>query len=248
MMLKLLGAASIVALTSGMAHAADLYGGSVKDAAPAHDCCASPNWRGFYVGIGVGGAALLNDIKADFFGVAGAEVDSFSGDGIFGTVQAGFDVHLTPRFVAGLFADYDFGRQSARVILDVPGLTSGDLVKLEKRNSFALGGRFGFLAHNTLWYVPVGYAQADIDLTVPPAGYKKNNTHSGWFIGAGAETQLHDRISLKMEYRYTQYDSQCLFCEGGVDVKNEPTEHSVRGVLSYKFDLGSRHHAEVPMK
>lgn len=236
MIKKTLIAAAIAACVATPASAADLGGASYD--APA-------SWRGFYLGLGVGAGAVQNEVSLTTpLAPVSAKVDSFGGDGIFGTVQLGYDFQLGTRIVAGVFADYDFGDQKAEVSANLGG--TGISASLKKKNSWAIGGRVGVTAGNTLWYVPVGYTQAEIDLSIPGIagtgfnGYSKNNDHSGWFVGAGVETKF-DRLSLKLEYRYSAYDAECLYCEAGlVDVKNEPREHSARMVAAYKFDFGHR--------
>lgn len=73
----------------------------------------------------------------------------------------------------------------------------------------------------------------------------------GFFVGGGIETLLTEHLSLKAEYRYANYESlsfqhedhsseQCginrtCFDDEFADVKIDPTVHSVRAVLSWRF-------------
>src|SRR5262245_25864934 len=68
-------------------------------------CCdAARPWTGFYVGVGVGAAAVVHDVSLD--GYAG--FDGIGAEGVFGSVVVGYDRQLTSRVVGGIFADYDF--------------------------------------------------------------------------------------------------------------------------------------------
>jgi outer membrane immunogenic protein len=128
-------------------------------------------------------------------------------------------------------------------------------------DSWAVGGRFGFLSsESTLWYGLVGYTQARIigeaghdfsGFIVPvPASehgggyqYRSSGWRDGVVLGAGVETLLTDAISLKMEYRYTNYQS-FSWSGGASDLPNgeaeqrarfNPEVHSIRGVVSWRF-------------
>ncbi len=184
-------------------------------------CCA-PTWSGFYIGAGVGGGAVVYDIG----GVA-----DFGGEGFFGTVTIGYDHQINSRWVAGIFADYDFSNIK----------TSGSLfgVSGEIQNAWAVGARLGMLTSpTTLWYGTAGYTEMEVDLNVPISV----PTFTGYFLGGGAESQLGGGWSLKGEYRFSQFDSETI---AGVDV--EPTMHSFRAVLSYKFG-DRREEVRAPLK
>jgi outer membrane immunogenic protein len=132
-------------------------------------------------------------------------------------------------------------------------------------DSWAVGGRFGFLSsESTLWYGLAGYTQARITgeaghdfagFFLPQSEYGGGYQYrwSGWrdgvVLGAGVETLLTDAISLKMEYRYTNYKSFRGY--GGSDLpiiiidppfgeveqraRFDPEVHSIRGVVSWRF-------------
>jgi outer membrane immunogenic protein len=132
-------------------------------------------------------------------------------------------------------------------------------------DSWAIGGRLGFLSsESTLWYGLAGYAQAkitgeagnnlfDFDDNFNEESYHDSHYRlrsSGWrdglVLGAGVETLLTDTISLKMEYRYTNYKSFRGY--GSEEIPREiefrrveqrarfnPEVHSIRGVVSWRF-------------
>ena len=214
-----------------------------------------------------GGKPLpLQSSDHDFFPDVKTSGD-LSAVGGFGTVQGGFDWQFGDRFVAGIFGNYDFGGKtsashsaSAAPIYDRLYLESEHHNEIRARvtleDSWAVGGRLGFLSSDsTLWYGLVGYTQAKIE---GEAGYERgglvaysdhggdyqyswSDWQDGLVVGAGVETLLTDVISLKMEYRYTNYESF-----GGYDgdaeyygveqvAEFDPEVHSIRGVVSWRF-------------
>ena len=155
-MQKTLAAAAFAAVLGiGGAQAADLNGGSMKDApfyAPAQ------SWTGFYLGAGGGGGATNSDLKGnvDFFRLAAsAEANGIGGMGGFGTVQVGYDRQLDHRFVVGAFFDYDFAAIDSKLSASASlgALNVGGSVSFNLTNSWTAGGRAGYLFNpSTLVY------------------------------------------------------------------------------------------------
>jgi outer membrane immunogenic protein len=233
-----LGVAAALVLTAGQAAADGLPSkGRVK--APE---AATPSWSGFYVGAGVGAGAVVHDLtvtqedycddhcpalSAPSYGNS-FNFDGIGGEGIFGTLTIGYDHVIRPGWVGGIFADYDFSSISTDISFNGQGLS------LDHNSSWSVGGRLGFLANPaTLLYGAAGYTQAEFDFG--PLG---SPTFSGYFLGAGVETFLRQNWTLKLEYRFTQFDAESLGegHEGGYTrVDLEPSMHTARLVLSYKL-------------
>jgi outer membrane immunogenic protein len=209
----ILGVAAALILSAGQA-AADGLPSKRQARAPVAE--AGPNWNGFYIGAGIGAGAVVHELS-DYYSSA----DSIGGEGIFGTVTVGYDRVIRPGWVAGVFTDFDFSGISS----DFEG------VDIDHEYSWSVGGRLGVLANpGTLLYGTAGYTQAEFDF----AG-ATSPTFDGYFVGAGIETFLHQNWTLKLEYRFSQFDDENVF---GTDV--EPSLHTARLVLSYKF--GHPHH------
>jgi outer membrane immunogenic protein len=247
--------------------------------APTASVCCVPNWTGFYIGVGVGGAFTTNDISAkaieerkDYWGNTTVDVfriwDLENGRShAFGTVTAGYDHQFAGHWVAGIFADYDFGngKNNSRI------LELGPLYDIhqsnENRHAWSIGGRLGFLSSpNTLLYISTGYTQVSLDREV---SFWFNDTfhrgsfdkeRDGWFIGAGIETQLawlRPGLSLRGEYRFTRLnddhrkldlgESYCYYCtlNTHLEFDHDTDVHSVRVVLAYKF---GRREEVAPLK
>jgi outer membrane immunogenic protein len=226
----ILGVAAALILSAGQAAADGLPSkGHVKSAAAE----AAPNWNGFYLGVGIGAGAFRADKPVSIEGYELANTE-FGGEGVFGTVTVGYDRVIRPGWVAGVFADYDFGSSMSS---DSDLLLIGPF-SIDHNFSWAIGARLGFLTNpGTLLYGTVGYTQAEFE---PSArylpGFFKSPTFDGYFVGAGVETFLRDNWTLKLEYRYSKFDDETIFSYDGLKADLDPSTHTARLVLSYKFD------------
>ncbi len=145
---------------------------------------------------------------------------------IFGTIQVGIDRQIGQSFVIGAFADFDLYKDSGdnfSVSVDhnrdgfsfdhLKGSLSG---KVELDNVWSVGGRIGALVTpRFLLYGMGGYTQANLDGNLT---FTLNNNKTvsvglpdelhGYFVGGGGEVKLRGNLSLKIEYRYSDFDSQ----------------------------------------
>ncbi len=211
-----LALAAVVAMT-GAASAADLGAQPYVKGPPPTPVA---NWTGFYV-FGGGGGGLWNaDSNVTTFpaGVALTRDQRLGGSGWFGTVGLGYDWQFSGRWVAGLFADGQFG--------DIRGSVSDPFFLIEGREklrtSYAAGGRVGYLvAPNVLSYVNAGYSGSEWSgsslSSLAGAGSVTFVTtpsfrRDGWFVGGGFENSLDFfGISapgwfMKTEYRSAFYN------------------------------------------
>jgi len=220
-MKRLVLALSAVAAFTGSAIAADLparYSKAPAPVAPAY------NWTGFYIFGGAGGGLWDSDdyTRNTLTGIQTSKSNRAGGDGWFGTVGAGYDWQFNGRWVAGLFADGQFG--------DIRGSLSDPTFGIEGREklrtSYAAGVRLGYLvAPNVLSYVNGGYSgsewsgttQTSLFLPVQPALSTTPSFHrNGWFIGGGVENNLDifgiaaPGWFMKTEYRSAFYDRVSL--------------------------------------
>jgi outer membrane immunogenic protein len=224
-MLKTLvvGAAAALLMTSNA-----VADGMPRRAVKASPVCCEPNWTGFYIGVGVGGAFTTHEHSAkrtdeiNYYGETTTYVsrlwDLDNGRSqAFGTVTVGYDHMFSGHWVAGLFVDYDFGNgKNDSRIHDVGGLWDIDH-RVKSKHAWSIGGRLGFLSSpNTLLYLSTGWTQVSFDrdisvwldeTTVLRRSFDRER--DGWFVGAGIETQLgwlHSGLSLRGEYRFTRLD------------------------------------------
>src|SRR5579863_7644267 len=204
-MKKLTLAMTAVAAFGGSALAADLP--AYTKAPPMVQ--SPPSWTGFYV-FGGGGGGLWHadgNIVANPGGLvtAGGTIPGGAavtrdvrtgGSGWFGTVGAGYDWQFNGPWVAGVFADGQFGSISGS-ILDFLTLSEGTETL---RDSWAAGLRFGYLvAPNVYSYVNGGYTGSQwsgATLSGIVAGTlfvtsTPSFNRDGWFVGGGVENSLN---------------------------------------------------------
>ena len=189
---------------------------------------AAPNWTGFYVGLGVGGAFATHDLSArhvqeqqDGGAVQLLNAERLfhfdNGDGrFFGTVTLGYDQLVSSHWLAGVFVDYDFGNGDNHSRIGRTVLFDDINVSNENNHAWSIGGRLGFLSSpGTLLYVSAGWThisvEGDLSITVGGTELRRSfdRDRDGWFVGAGIETQLGwlgSNWSLRGEYRFSQFD------------------------------------------
>jgi len=195
----------------------------------------------------------------------------FSGDewDVFGTVQIGYDRLVHQRFLIGAFADFDFYSGSSSSFSG----SLGDLGSVDGsfglNHVWSVGGRLGYLASpRLLLYGVAGYTQASVDGSVyvqldgvPGLTLAMPDELHGYFVGGGGEFKLRRNLSLKLEYRWSDFGSVSASASGvdigdKVDCVKNPTcakcqeqtvanysahadfdagIHSVRANLVYKF-------------
>ena len=229
-MKKFLLALTAVAAFSGSAFAADLPARTYTKAAPI---AVAPSWTGLYIFGGAGGG--IWDANTGVTNTATGNCvlcanNKQGGDGVFGTVGAGYDWQFNSSWVFGILADGQFGSIKGSI-------SDGGLVGNEKlRDTWAAGARLGYLvAPNVLSYVNAGYTGSDWSgstllnpVTVAPSGFHTGGfTGEGWFIGGGVENNLNifgitsPGWFMKTEYRAAYYGNKSLNVL--VDGTNIPT-------------------------
>jgi outer membrane immunogenic protein len=181
------------------------------------------------------------------------------GDGWFGTVGLGYDWQFNGPWVAGIFADGQFG--------DIRGSISDPAFAVEAREklrtSYAAGVRVGYLvAPNVLSYVNAGYSGSEWSggnySTLAAGGGPTVITtpsfrRDGWFIGGGVENNLNifgitaPGWFMKTEYRSAFYDRIALpetfapALGGGLTgnaVTFKPWVQTISTSLVYRFNWG----------
>jgi outer membrane immunogenic protein len=197
---------------------------------------ATGNWTGLYIGAAIGYSYSSTDVTHDWTAVGPVAVSDrydIGQDGVNATASVGFDLQVSSRVVAGIFADYTTGDIKERLTLATPGNVG---LRLKLDDSWAAGGRLGLVHDGALWYVAAGYTGINVSFDA------FEETLHGYFLGAGLEADIGYNFRLKLEYRYADYGSENFFtgagcCAESLDI--ETSVHSVRLGLSYMF--GHRH-------
>jgi outer membrane immunogenic protein len=254
-MKKLVVALTAMAAFTGSALAADL-GARPYTKAPAP---VTPvyNWTGFYIFGGAGGGVWdSQDYSRDTLtGIPISKTNRSGGDGWFGTVGIGYDWQFGGRWVAGVFADGQFGSLKGSII-QADFANTGD-IKL--RTSAAAGVRLGYLvAPNVLSYVNGGYAYSewsgsslsDIQVAGVTPTVTNGFNRNGWFIGGGVENSFDffginaPGWFMKTEYRAAEYQRKDVLVLNpdatlfGTSISTRPIVQTVSTSLVYRFNWG----------
>jgi outer membrane immunogenic protein len=236
-MKKLVLALTAIAAFTGSALAADL---------PARTYTKAPmmpepvyNWTGFYIFGGAGGGVWDTDsVSVNAAGNATTISQRMGGDGWYGTVGAGYDWQFNQTWVAGIFADGQFGSLRGSLNDNFNGLTG--TVKLQ--DTWAAGARIGWLvAPNVLSYVNGGFTQS----------FWSGSQLGGWFLGGGVENNLNifgitaPGWFMKTEYRAAYFErstlAESVIATGaltGNSVTFHPLVQTISTSLVYRFNWG----------
>jgi outer membrane immunogenic protein len=250
-MKKIVLALTALAAFTGSALAADMAPRYSKAPAPV---VVAPSWTGFYIFGGAGGGLWNADSNVQTFpgNVAVTRDQRLGGDGWFGTVGAGYDWQFNGSWVAGIFADGQFG--SIRGSVSDPFNFIEGREKL--RTSYAAGVRLGYLvAPNVYSYVNGGYSGSEwsganlSSLAGGPTVATTGSFHrNGWFVGGGVENSLNifgiaaPGWFMKTEYRSAFYDRITLpetFVGGGLTgfaPTFKPWVQTISTSLVYRFN------------
>jgi len=249
----LLGTVALLAL-GATANAADLPARAYTKAPPMAPVYS---WTGFYLA-GGGGYGMWNadtNSQTDPGGIVTSNSQRFGGRGYFGVVGGGFDYQFAPAWVAGVFADAQFG--------DIKGSISDPATvsfgSLKNETNWAVGGRLGYLVTPTvLSYVNAGYSNAEFSGgsyvsgggALNGLGHRSFN-RDGWFVGGGVEHSLNifgfsaPGLFMKTEYRFAEYDRgivPTIILPGGGPtgsaVSTKPYIQTVSTQLVYRFNYG----------
>ena len=183
------------------------------------------NWTGFYLGGALGAGAVVHQLNADIG--TDLEFNGLGGEGIFGELNAGYDYDFGS-WVAGVMADWRYSGIST----DIAGLAS-----LDADYGFDILARAGLkLNESTLAYVLAGYSWQHFDVDVPSViGVDDIDwDSSGFSVGGGLEAAVTEKVSVNLEYRYSQYADEDFDTDGAIEV--EPSFHTVRIGAKYRFN------------
>jgi len=231
------GSVALIALAAaGSAVAADMPAKAPVYKAPP--LIVAYNWTGFY--IGAQGGLVWG--KASHSYSNGAPSTTADLDGFVGGGHAGYNFQ-SGNIVFGIEGDVEAGDVNGS-FSNLTGMTSVGSTKLNSQ--WSVRGRLGFAAGNTLFYLTGGWASGDFDFTGGPApgpaccGYSQ--TLHGWTAGGGAEVGFAPNMTVRIEYRYTDFGS----ASGGlppifpdVIMPVDVSTHALRFGLSYKWgDFG----------
>ena len=227
----MLAAASIATVAISSAFAADLNGAppynSIKDE-PIY--APTFSWTGFYVGAQTG--YVWGNADHSYSG--GFPSGSSDPEGWIGGAHAGYNIQAGD-IVYGIEADIEGGDVSGKF---TNAISSGS-ADLNWQGS--IRGRLGYASGKALFYVTGGWAFGDFDFNGGPAGNFAggySETLNGWTLGAGGEFALSNNMTMRLEYRYTDFGSASGNLSPtfpGVRMPVDLDTHAIRAGISYKF-------------
>lgn len=198
------------------------------------------DWTQGYIGLGIGADVLTG--RGDVVTAGG---DAVHGEAPFGgdlglSVTIGADYQVNSVFVVGAFATYDWSNIDTNAsITDGVDTVTANLIKID--SGWTVGGRLGVLATPaSMIYALLGYSWMNYDdIKVSGIGQSFNFAlpdTSGWTVGLGFEHKLNHNVSLRGEYRYTEFSKETVFSDPTIgSVSGESQNHSARLVAAYRF-------------
>ena len=233
-MIKRLLAGTALSVLPFIALAADLP--SRKSAKLPTLAASSFNWAGFYAGGSLGG--VVGKDKLDLVGWDATTHINPQGLSFGG--YAGYNVQ-SGKIVWGVEANADLLAVRKRGIVEGP--FNADGWKDKASIGAALRARVGYLVDDKiLVYVTGGPSLlrqtlkndcSDCGFALLPLDWSK--TRIGFEVGAGAEYALTNKISLKAEYLFGDYQKTSLASGDGYDVSSTLQTHTVRVGAAYHF-------------
>ncbi len=217
-------------MSAGAASAADLgpyRRGSVKDAPPPVAYSRPFSWTGLYVGAQVGYGWGNTDASSG--PLTGFDQSySYDTNGWVGGVHAGYNWQFQ-NLVYGIETD-----------IEASSISGGGLGSLGFAHNTELNwvgstrGRLGIAYDRTLFYATAGWAYGDVRIDKTFASY--SDVRHGWTAGAGVEHAISDRMTMRLEYRYTDLGSTNFSSNSANSIdKSEVDFHTVRAGVSFKF-------------
>ena len=202
-------------------------------------------YSGPYVGLHIGYAQ--GDFKGDDT-FSGINISSYSYNlskylwgGLVGYNKV-FDNHV----LVGIEADYEQRNADSTGPMTDVSLSNIGTVQTKIQNAYSLRVRFGkiFNDDKTLAYLTAGYGAVDINSNFAITGlaaFSKSEWKDGYTAGFGFEHFVSEAISIKTDYRYSQYGKMeaSAMDPSSLVVSSELTkyenENSLRVGLMYHF-------------
>jgi outer membrane immunogenic protein len=225
-------------LATSAAAAADLP--AVKSEDPAALAATPFSWTGFYAGaqFGYGWSSSQERLYEPWRAPQGwaywanSQLDP---KGWLGGAYAGYNYAFENGLVLGAEGDFAFTNMKNKSPLFVYGpfnvYSPGDYDRSKIDWTGAVRGRVGYAFGRFLPYLAGGVAFAKFDDRIHHLYVKTSygTTATGWTIGAGLEYALLDNLTLRAEYRYSDF--------GKIGRKNTATIPQNRYNQNVQYDL-----------
>jgi outer membrane immunogenic protein len=217
---KIAFASALLLSAAGAANAADL----IVDEPIVDVPVAVGDWTGAYVGGHIGWVGG----NVDWETTSGPPADgSYGIDGWLLGAQAGYNWQMDT-FVLGIEGDVSVGDVTSD--LDETGF-----IERQVNWEASLRARAGVSLDAILLYATAGVAA--LNSTSEIFGlFDDTQTHIGWTVGVGAEAMVSDNVSIRAEYRYSDYGTQSYdFFPSGIVSDSSITAHSLTAGVNFHF-------------
>ena len=192
------------------------------------------SWRGAYAGVSLGGFKAKSTWTTDQLGgginqvcppnCLGSQDADFSANGYYAGAHAGYNWVLGGHWLLGL--EGGFGNTNAKGSIDhTPGwleANQSDRIDATFEYSGSIVARLGLAAGPLVLYGVAGPSWQKVSLRYQCSGdpignaswclsarnEKKADVWSGWTAGGGAEWRLSNRVSARLDYRYSKYKAR----------------------------------------
>lgn len=195
---------------AGAANAADVVGKQPAAPVPAEGTAPLYIWTGPYAG------AFATYDWGDLDALPGKNLT-----GAGGGAYAGYNWQLG-KYILGIEGDLGYSGADASI---------GGL-KGEQGMFGSIRGRVGYVFNPFMLYATGGLAASNAKIN--DGATSDSNTHIGWTAGAGAEAAINDKVTARIEYRYSDYGSKTYDLSTG-PVSSGFDEQSVRAGIGIKF-------------
>ncbi len=230
-MKAILTGVSVSLVAFGVANAADMGPGGLKDAPDVGTVYA---WTGVYGGVtaGYGWGTSKNYVSPNDNNVHGWAENDPDGALLGGTI--GYNYQWAPNWVVGAEADFSWSGMEGQqhlYIYDGHDWSGG-------WDGFAtIRGRLGYALGSNLFYGTAGFAFVHANEVIVGNDADESNFYQGWktgyVVGAGVEHAFTPRLSGKIEYLYADgFGSE----KGVTGTVNGPSTNPVQ---YYEHDIGN---------
>jgi outer membrane immunogenic protein len=213
-----------------------LAAGATDDSPSARP--VATNWTGIYGGVAGGGGVAVTNVTTAFGGASTAT--TAAGQGLLGSVFAGADYQFAPQGLVGILGDFTWAGLQSTASLSAGGGSA--TIASNPNRAWSVMGRVGYLpTPSTLLYAAGGYAGQNVTSTATAsvgganAFASQDNMFHGWTVGPGVETVVTGGWTTRLEYRYSQFQQQQVVSGVGL----QPSTHTIRAGLAYKFGIGA---------
>jgi len=187
------------------------------------------SWSGFYAGLQAGGVGGSADVSIPDY----SSTFSVDPSGFAGGLYAGYNWLLSSNFLLGVEIEANY------ISADDEGFSGGtteEKYKVEQNWDAALVARIGYVIDDQYMpYLLGGVAWTELETSyIPDGGWgKKSDTVTGWTVGAGVEMKIDENLHVRIQYRYTDYQTADFVHWGPSHVDYK--DHRVMIGVSYRF-------------